>query len=144
MKLVIHSQHWSLGLDTQFHPTLYSTCHYLSMLGLKFVNALHRFKGWEGSCIIISLMAVLMAFFVVTSILFHQHSKTAIRAGISNITRFFLCCMHLLIHAHTPTLIYVTAVQEGHRRMIRLQFQLDAMVLLIVVSKICPHKSLDH
>ena len=26
---------WSLGLDKQFHPTLYNGCNYLSMVGLK-------------------------------------------------------------------------------------------------------------
>ena len=26
---------WSLGMDKEFHPTLYNGCNYLSMLGLK-------------------------------------------------------------------------------------------------------------
>ena len=29
------SNHWSLGMGKQFHPTLYCACDYLSMLGLK-------------------------------------------------------------------------------------------------------------
>ena len=33
---------WSLGMDKQFHPTLYWTCDYLSMLGLKFNHVSKR------------------------------------------------------------------------------------------------------
>ena len=33
---------WSLGMDKQFHPTLYSTCDYLSMLGFKLNHVSKR------------------------------------------------------------------------------------------------------
>ena len=29
---------WSLGMDKDFHPTLYNGCNYLSMLGLMFIH----------------------------------------------------------------------------------------------------------
>ena len=30
--------HWSFGMDKQFHPILYRACDYLSMLGLELMN----------------------------------------------------------------------------------------------------------
>ena len=33
---------WSLGMDKQFHPTLYNGCNYLSMLGLKLNHVSKR------------------------------------------------------------------------------------------------------
>ena len=45
MKLLIHSvecNRWSLGMDKQFHPTLYWACGYLSMLGLKLNHVSKR------------------------------------------------------------------------------------------------------
>ena len=41
--------HWSLGMDKQFHPTVYSGCNYLSMLGLKLNHVSKRGPGhWIG------------------------------------------------------------------------------------------------
>ena len=37
---------WNLSMDKLFHPTLYMTCDYLSMLGLKLI---HISKGYPGN-----------------------------------------------------------------------------------------------
>ena len=36
-----------LGMDKQFHPTLYNTCDYLPMLGLKLINVSKRDIWWN-------------------------------------------------------------------------------------------------
>ena len=36
---------WSLGMDKQFHPTLYSGCNFLSMLGIKLIHVSKRNQG---------------------------------------------------------------------------------------------------
>ena len=38
--------HWSLGMDKWFHPILYWTCDYLSMLGLKLNHVSKRGYKW--------------------------------------------------------------------------------------------------
>ena len=35
MKVLMHCNRWSLGMDKQFHPTLRCACDYISMLGWK-------------------------------------------------------------------------------------------------------------
>ena len=37
---------WSLGMDKQFHPTLYRACDYLSMLGFK-LNHVSKMGSWK-------------------------------------------------------------------------------------------------
>ena len=37
---------WSLGMDKQFHPTLYNGCDYISMLGLKLMHVSKRDCWW--------------------------------------------------------------------------------------------------
>ena len=36
---------WSLGMDKWFHPTPYSTCNYLSMLGLQLIHVNKKAPG---------------------------------------------------------------------------------------------------
>ena len=40
---------WSLGMDKQFHPTIYNGCNYLSMPGLKFNHVSKRGPWWHVS-----------------------------------------------------------------------------------------------
>ena len=47
MKLLIHIQsrrcrNWSVGMDNEFHPTLYWACKYLSILGIKLIILLNK------------------------------------------------------------------------------------------------------
>ena len=39
--------HWSLGIDKQFHPTLYNGCNDLSMLWLTLNNVNKRGPSWK-------------------------------------------------------------------------------------------------
>ena len=46
-------QHWSLGMDKLFHPTLYDGCNYLSMLGFKLIHVSKRGPRCSRLCIFI-------------------------------------------------------------------------------------------
>ena len=65
---------WSLGIDKQFHPTIYDWCNYLSMLGLKLFHVSKR--GHRGP--------------------FYWHRLTEIMTWMSNYVRSFIVSLSLI------------------------------------------------
>ena len=96
--------HWSLGMDKQFHPTLYNGCNYLSMLGLK-LNRVSKRGYWPDWRIWLSLVQMMVCCLYDTELLFKPMMtchwcdliewKVIIGFGNGLSLTKYSCCHHL-------------------------------------------------
>ena len=60
---------WSLGMDKQFHPTLYNGCNYLFMLGLKLMKRAPGVFLWVQHLTCSNIVMIILCTFSLDSII---------------------------------------------------------------------------